>query len=62
MDNNDSCNGAHEDARAYIVDSHAVIDSAEDTVKSSQQRPSALRKFSDQLDLYLWLRLKLLSA
>ena len=51
VENSDSANGAHEDARAYIVDSYAVIDSAEDTAISSQQRPSVFRKLSDDLDL-----------
>ena len=36
-DNSDSANGADEDARADMVDSYAVIDSAEDTVTWSQQ-------------------------
>ena len=46
VDNSDSANGADEDARDYIVELYAVIDSAEDTVTSSQQRPSVLRKWA----------------
>eukprot|EP00904_Undaria_pinnatifida_P005459 jgi/Undpi1/2042/HiC_scaffold_12.g05428.m1 len=40
-----------EDGWAYIIDTYAVIDPAEDTVTSSLQRPSALRKLGDALDV-----------
>ena len=49
--NSDSENDAGEDGRAYIIDVYAVVDSAQDTVNSSLQRPSALRKFCDDLDM-----------
>ena len=44
-------NDAGEDGRAYTVDAYAVVDSAEDTVTSSLQRPRALRKLGDDLDM-----------
>eukprot|EP00904_Undaria_pinnatifida_P005394 jgi/Undpi1/1985/HiC_scaffold_12.g05372.m1 len=47
----DSGNDAGEDGRAYISDAYAVVDSAEDTVTSSLQRLSALRKLGDDLDM-----------
>ena len=51
VDNSDSANGADEDARDYIVELYAVIDSAEDTETSSQQRPSVLRKMGDDFGI-----------
>ena len=47
----DSENDAGEDGRAYIIDAYAVVDSTENTVTSSLQRPCALRKFSDDLEM-----------
>lgn len=46
----DSENDADEDGGAYIIDTYAVIHSAEYIVTSSLQRPSILRKLSDALD------------
>ena len=51
VDNRDLANGADEYARACIVELYAVIDSAEDTATSSQQRPSALRKMGDDFGI-----------
>ena len=47
----DSENDAGEDGRAYIIDAYAVVDSSQDTVTSSLQRPSPLRKLGDDLDM-----------
>ena len=47
----DSENDAGEDGRAYIIDAYAVVVSAQDTVTSSLQRPSALRKLGDDLHM-----------
>ena len=54
VDNSDSENDAHEDAGAYIVDSYAVIDLAEDMITSSQQRSNVVRKRGDNLVLNYW--------
>ena len=47
----DSENDAGEDGRAYTIDAYTVVDSAQDTVTSSLQRPSALRKLGHDLDM-----------
>ena len=47
----DSENDAGEDDTAYIIHAYAVVDSAQDTVTSSLQRPSALRKVGHDLDM-----------
>eukprot|EP00904_Undaria_pinnatifida_P011183 jgi/Undpi1/7195/HiC_scaffold_22.g09669.m1 len=47
----DSENDVGEDGRAYIIDACAVVDSAQDTVTSSLQRLSALRKLGDDLEM-----------
>ena len=41
----DSENDVGEDGRAYIIVANGVVDSVQDTVTSSLQRPSALRNF-----------------
>ena len=43
--------GAGEDGKAYIIDAYAVVDSAQETVTSSLQRPSGLLKLGDDLDM-----------
>ena len=50
-DNSGAVHDAGEDAKAYIIDAYAVMDSAEDTVTSSLQRPNALRNLGDDLDM-----------
>eukprot|EP00904_Undaria_pinnatifida_P011887 jgi/Undpi1/7829/HiC_scaffold_23.g10302.m1 len=47
----DSENDADDDGWDYMIDTYAVNDSAEDTVTSSLQRPSALRKLGEALDM-----------
>ena len=51
LGNSELENDAGEDGRAYIIDAYAVVDSAQDPVNSSLQRPSALRKLSDDLGM-----------
>ena len=51
IDKSDPVNGADEDARAYMVELYAVIDSAEDTVTSPPQRPNVLRKIGGNFEI-----------
>ena len=41
----------HDDGAAYVIDRYAVVDSCENAATSLQNRPDALRKLGDELNL-----------